>query len=340
MPNREVFRITGVAAAAVALSLLVVLIIIRIQHVILLLGIAIFLALALEPSVSFLQRWLKSRSGAVAAMVVLLVLFIGLFFATIIPPIVAQTNSFIDNLPQLRADLEDASTPLGALERRFDITGRLQQIAAGATEGIGSLTTVFGTVAGIIADSLVVIVLATYFLLHAPKMKKEGIKLVPSGRRERTGRIVELVFDKVGGWMEGNLLISIIAGVVSFIALALIGVPYPAALAMWVAITDLIPMVGALLGAVVCVIVAFFAGIVPGVITLVFFLAYQQIENYFIGPRIMKRTVDVSAVAVIIAALIGGTLIGPLGILLAVPGAAILKVLSNEMWMPRRAAAS
>jgi predicted PurR-regulated permease PerM len=146
---------------------------------------------------------------------------------------------------------------------------------------------------------------------------------------------MEEIFDKVGGWLEGNVLTSLIAGVVSFIAMVIIGVPYPAALAIWVAITDLVPMIGALIGALVCVIVAFFEGIGTGIATLVFFVIYQQLENLVIQPRMMKRTVDLSATTVILAALIGAALLGPLGVLLGVPGAAALKILLTEVLAPR-----
>lgn len=307
----------------------------QIRRVLLLVGIALFIALALEPAVSFIQKWLKSRTAAVAIMVTLIVLFVALFFASIGPPIVEQTQNFIDSAPELKESLEDSSTPLGRLERQFQLTDRLEDAARGLSSSVSGVPRLFGRVFGFVADSLVVLVLSVYFLLHAPAIKREGIRLLPEEKRKRTAHISEIVFSKVGGWMEGNLLISAIAGVVSFAALALIGVPYPAALAMWVAIADLIPMVGAMLGAIVCVTVAFFSGLGPGIATAIFFLVYQQIENYVIGPRVMKRTVDVSAASVIIAALIGGTLLGAVGVLLAVPAAASLKVIANELWIQK-----
>jgi len=329
MPTRSVVRITlAVAATALALFALY-----RIRHVLLLVGIAAFLALALEPGVTFLQRRLKSRQLSVGLMIALIVLFIGLFFASIVPPIIHQAQSLVRRLPEIRrTTLENPSSPLGHLEKQFHLTEKLKSGTDTLTRMASSLPKVLGTILTFVADLLVVLVLTLYFLLHAPSIKAEGIRLMPEASRKRTARISEIVFEKVGGWMEGNVLVSIIAGVVTFIGLVVIGVPYPAALAMWVAIADLIPMVGAMLGAVVCVTVAFFGGIFPGVVTAVFFLIYQQVENYLIGPRVMKRAVDVSAASVIIAALVGGTLLGPVGILLAVPAAASLKVITNELW--------
>lgn len=331
MESRDVFRATLVVVATlVGLYALYLL-----RHVLFLVGISAFLAVAMEPGVTFLQRLTKSRAAAVGVMVVLIVAFVALFVASIAPPIIDQTENFIESLPELREDLEDRTTTLGNLERRFNLTGRINDMAENLSGSLTHLPGVFGTVFGFIADLLVVLVLTLYFLLNAPAMKEEGIRLLPPDRRRRTAHFIDVVFRRVGGWMQGNLLVSFIAGIVSFIGLLLIGVPYPAALAMWVAIADLIPMVGAMLGAVVCITVAFFTGVVPGIITTIFFLIYQQIENYVIGPRVMRRTVDVSAVAVIIAALVGGTLLGPVGILLAVPAAASLKVIANELWLDR-----
>lgn len=327
MPTRDVVRIT----LAISATLFGLFLLYRIRHVLILVGVAAFLSLALEPAVTFIQKHLKSRGAAVAVMVTLILCFLGLFFASIVPPIVEQTQSFIDNVPELKESLEDRSSPLGRLEREFGLTEKLKSGAENLAGSVSNLPKVFGTVFGLIADILVVLVLTLYFLLHAPGIKKEGIRLVPEGKRKRTAEVSEVVFSKVGGWMEGNIVISLIAGLVSFAALALIGVPYAAPLAMWVAIADLIPMVGAMLGAAVCIVVAFFSGMTQGIVTSVFFLVYQQIENYLIGPRVMKRTVDVSAASVIIAALVGGTLLGPLGILLAVPAAASIKVIISEV---------
>lgn len=334
--NKDVVRMTLVVATTLA-GLWVLY---RIRHVLLLVGVAAFLALALEPAVTFLQRFLRSRALAVLVITVLVLAFATVFVASIVPPIAREVNNLVENLPKLREDLEDATTPIGALERRFDLTTRLQSLIGNASSFLSNFGRFFGTVAGFVADFLVVAVLSLYFLLHAPTMKREGIRLVPEPKRGPTAEVAEVVFAKVGGWMEGNILISVIAGIVSFLALAAFGVPYPAALAMWVAIADLIPMVGAILGAVVCVTVAFFTGAGPGIATLVFFLVYQQVENYLIGPRVMKRTVDVSPAAVIVAALVGGTLLGPVGMLLAVPAAASIKVLLGEFWPARRPASA
>lgn len=334
MPSRDAARITLVVAA----TLFGLFLIYTIRQVILLAGISAFLAIAMEPSVTFLQRFVRSRALAVVAIAAIVVLFIAGFVAAVAPPITRQVTNLADQIPEYADQLGDSSTALGRLEQRFHITDRLEGAIEDATDFAANLGSILGTIGSVITNLLVVLVLTLYFLVNAPRMKAEGLRLVPSDKRLRTASLMDQVFGKVGGWLEGNLFISLIAGVLSFVAMLIIGVPYAAALAMWVAITDLIPMVGALLGALVCVIVAFFTGIGTGIVTLIYFLVYQQIENYVIQPRVMRRTVDVSAVAVILAALIGGTLLGPIGVLLAVPAAASLKVIANELWLSERPA--
>ncbi|MGH2770346.1 MAG: AI-2E family transporter [Actinomycetota bacterium] len=332
MRSREIVRITLVVAA----TLLGLYLLSRVRSVILLVGIAAFLAVALEPGVTFLQRLVRFRGLAVMMMVILVVLAIGGFVASVVPPITRQAQNLVENLPAYSRQLQDSSTPLGRLEQRFRIRERVESAVEEASSAVTGLGAVFGTVVGAVANLLIVLVLSLYFLINAPRMKREGLRLLPASRRQRGAALVDKIFAKVGGWMQGNILVSVIAGVVSFIALLILGVPYPAALAMWVAITDLIPMVGAMLGALVCVVVAFFTDVTTGVLTLIFFLIYQQVENYLISPRVMKRTLDVSPVAVILAALIGGSLLGPIGVLLAVPAAASIKVAAQELWLSDR----
>ena len=320
------------ATLLVALTVFGLWLIYALRHVVLLAGVSAFLAIALEPGVTSIQRLVRSRGLAVAVMLVALILATAAFVASVAPPISAQVANLIDNIPRYSKTLQDEHTTVGRLFTRYNVPDRLRAAVGNASTWAKGIGSVFGTVASVITNLLVVLVLTLYFLINAPRIKQEGLRLLPSSRRVRAAAMADKVFGKVGGWMEGNILISIIAGIVAFVGLLLIRVPYPHALAMWVAISDLIPMVGAMLGALVCTAVAAIAlGPVKGVITLLFFLAYQQVENYFIQPRVMKRTVDVSPATVILSAMAGGTLLGPVGVLLAVPAAASIKVVANEL---------
>src|SRR4029453_2807776 len=164
--------------------------------------------------------------------------------------------------------------------------------------------------------------------------------LFPVERRPRAHRVVDLVVDKVGGYMIGNIIISLIAGVASFIAFTLLGVAFPVPLAFVVAICDLIPMIGATLGAVIGVTVALFSpDLLHTILVAAFFIGYQQLENYVIAPRVLKTTVELGAAAVLIAGLIGATVLGLVGALMAIPVAAPFNFLLNERLLAHETAA-
>jgi predicted PurR-regulated permease PerM len=146
--------------------------------------------------------------------------------------------------------------------------------------------------------------------------------------------LLDQILTKIGSYIAGNVIISVIAGITSFIFLIAAGMPFPVALALWVAIADLIPMVGATLGAIPAVIVSFFVSLPVGIATLIFFVVYQQVENYVIAPRVMKKAVDLSPAAVLLSALIGASLLGVVGVLMAVPAAAAVKLLVQELVVP------
>jgi predicted PurR-regulated permease PerM len=167
------------------------------------------------------------------------------------------------------------------------------------------------------------------------RIRAGSLKLVPKSKRERASALMDPILEKIGGYIAGQIIVGLIAGVVSFIFLAIAGVPFPVALALWVALAALIPLVGATIGAIPAVIVAFFSSTGLGIATLVFFLIYQQVENYIIAPRVMTKAVDVSPAAVLLAALIGGSLLGFVGALMAIPAAASLKLVMQEIVVPR-----
>jgi predicted PurR-regulated permease PerM len=176
-------------------------------------------------------------------------------------------------------------------------------------------------------------VLTIYFMLDLPRLRRGIVRLFPRSRRPRAAQAVNVVVDKVGGYMIGNLIISLFAGVSSFICLFVLDVPFALPLAVFVALTDLIPLVGATIGAVGCVLVALFTvDLWPAAILVAaFFLLYQQVENYLIAPRVLRNTVDMSSVAVLLAALIGGSILGVVGALMSIPIVAAGKVLMTPI---------
>ena len=191
-----------------------------------------------------------------------------------------------------------------------------------------------------LAATLTVTVLTIYFLVDLPGCSAASVLLFPRAHRARLRRIAEVMVDKVGSYMLGNILVSFVAGLAVFAALTALRVPFAVPLAFVVAVTDLIPMIGATLGAVVCIAVALLATRLwpTTVLVAAFFVVYQQLENYLIAPRIMRRPVQLSPAAVLLAGLIGGTALGLVGALMAIPITAGLKVLLTERLQARDAA--
>jgi predicted PurR-regulated permease PerM len=313
-----------------------------VRNILLLVLIAAVLAVGMEPAVERLQRWRFSRGWAVTAIFVAALGFVVLFAILVIPPLVRQAQQLAEDIPGYVDRLKNSSGFVGDLERRYDLSTKLADLIETLPErASSSLGTIFGftqSIASIVFNLLTVGILTIYFLLAMPGLRRGADDLIE--RRERE-RLMDDVLEKVGGYVSGNLVVSIIAGVTSYIVLRILGVPFAAALAMWVAIADLIPTVGATLGAIAAVIVAAFSSVADAIATGVYFVAYQQIENYVIVPRVMKKSIDLSPAAVIVSVLIGGSLAGFAGALLALPLAAAAKVVIRDIWVdPRRRVAA
>jgi len=329
-----VFRVVFATAAAV----LVLYCLYRVRSVLLLVFVAGFLAVGLDPAVSWLERKGLKRGLAVAAIFLALVCAVGGFVAAVVPPLVEQVTNFATDLPDYIDDLAERNQRIADYVRDNNIADRLRDAVGQAPTQIGgSLGTVAGVAGSVLAkifNVLTVVVLTIYFSLSLRRAREGSLKLVPKTRRARVQELADPILEKIGSYIAGNVTVSIVAGTVSFLYFLIAGIPYPAALALWVAIADLIPLVGATLGMIPAVIVAFFLGWPLGVATLVFFLIYQQIENYVIVPRVMTKAIDISPAAVLLAALIGGSLLGFVGALIALPFAAAVKLLAQEVVMP------
>jgi predicted PurR-regulated permease PerM len=310
-----------------------------VRHVLLLVVVAAVLAVGLDTPVRRLERWRIRRGWAVMIIFLATLLFLGLFAFLVIPPIAREIRQLASDIPDYIERLRrgHATGFIADLERKYHLSARLKE----ATSKLPSLASAsFGTILGftksiasLIFNTLTVAILTIYFLVALPRGEKTAESLVAGEHRQRNIQIFQAALQRIGGYVSGNIAISIIAGVFAFVALTIIGVPFAAALAMWVAITDLIPTVGATLGALVAVIVAAFSSIGDAIATFAYFMAYQQMENYLIAPRVMKKAVDLSPAAVIISVLIGASLAGLAGALLALPLAAAAKVVIREIWL-------
>jgi predicted PurR-regulated permease PerM len=300
--------------------------------------IALFVAVSLDPAVRTLTRWGMRRGWAVLLIFVLAMGLVAAFLLSVIPAMVSQFQALVQDFPHYIANLQDRSSRFRELSDRFNLTNQLQGLLTSLPGRLGSgLLGITGRLFGALFSTLTVLVLTIYFMADLPRLRHGVVLLFPRARRAQLGRMADVVIDKVGAYMIGNLLVSIVAGIASFVAFTALKVPFTVPLAFVVALCDLIPMIGATLGAVIGVLVALFATDLwpTTILVAVFFVIYQQLENYFVAPRILRSTVNLSAAAVLLAGLIGATALGLVGALMAIPVAAALKVLLTEQLRAR-----
>jgi predicted PurR-regulated permease PerM len=328
--SAAVFRWATVGTLGVLTVLLSAYSLYTVRSVLVLVLLGLFLAVSLDPAVRWLLRRGLRRATAVTIVSLVVVLMVTGFTWSVVPAIVDQTGKLLANLPDYLRTLSDESKVVREVTDRYHLTDRLSALVAGIPAKLagGAVGIVRGFI-GTAASTVTVLVLTMYFMADLPRIRQGLPRLFPSGRRHRVEEITDVVVEKVGGYMIGNLTISLIAGAAAFVCLMLVGVPFALPLAAAVAIADLIPMIGATLGAVICLVVSLFTvGIWPGtVIVLLFFILYQQAENYLIAPRVLRNTVNMPSVAVLLVALIGGSLFGLVGAIMAIPVAAAVKVL-------------
>jgi predicted PurR-regulated permease PerM len=307
--------------------------------------IAVFLALALNPAVEFFERR-GLRRGYSTGLVVILALasIIGLGFL-LIPPLVEQVRNFVDYVPQVIDDLTRGRGPFGFLQTKYDIVDRVREAiekqGAGGVLGItGAGLAVARGVVTAVAGAVAIGFLTFFMLLDGRRLIDRFYNFLPAEARPRWQRIGTEIYRTVGGYVTGNVLISVIAATASAIALFVLGSDYAIALAVVVGVLDLIPLAGATLAAILVSAVVFVElGWLKGVIIIGFFIVYQQLENHILQPVIYGRTVQLSPLVVLISVLIGAELAGILGALAAIPVAGIVQALGRE-FLGRRVEAS
>ena len=310
-----------------------------VRNIVVLILVSVVLAIGLDRPVRFLQRFRISRGWAVTLIFLATIGFLALFIWLVVPPLVREARELAANIPDYVRRLGSNKT-FAQWDAKYHISDRLQEVTSKlpslASASIGTILGITKSVGSLVFNLLTVGILTIYFLVSLPKSERAASALFQGENRLRNVRIFEESVERIGGYVSGNIAVSVVAGIAAFIALAVIGVPFAAALAMWVAIADLIPTVGATLGAVVAVIVAAFSGWFDATLTAAYFVIYQQVENYVIVPRVMKKAVDLSPATVIVSVLVGGTLVGFAGALLALPVAAAIKVVIRDVWLVGR----
>lgn len=308
--------------------------------ILILVVVALFLAAGLDPAVRWLQRRGLNRPMAVLAVIAVVLVALALFFVALVPVITEQVRAIIENAPawleQLQSNrrVQELDGQYGFIQKaqEFVTSGQWASSLFGGVLGIGV------AVLGFLANAFIVIVLTLYFLASLARTKLALYQLAPASRRGRVSELGERIFGSIGGYVSGAFIVATCAGLSSLIFLFVVGMgQYAVALAAVVFVLDVIPMIGATLGAIIVSAIGFATDVRTGVICVIFYVLYQQIENYLIYPRVMQRSVNVPGSVTVIAALIGAGLLGVVGALLAIPTAAAILLLIRELWVPRQA---
>jgi predicted PurR-regulated permease PerM len=294
------------------------------RHVLAWVVIALFLALALDPLVSL----------------IVLVFIVGVG-ATFIPKLVDEVNGFVQALPNYVHDLTHGRGRLGFLETKYHVVEKVRKAVqnGGASKVLGLsgvAISITKSVITIIAATVTIVFLTFFMLLEGRAWVERVYSLFPEQSQERWRRVGMDIYRTVGGYVTGNILISVIAGGSATVVLLIMGVPYAVALGLLVAILDLIPLAGATVAGVVVVLVAFLHTVPAGIVVLIFIVAYQQVENHFLQPVIYGRTVQLSPLVVLISVLVGAELAGVLGALAAIPVAGTIQVIVRDRLSARR----
>jgi predicted PurR-regulated permease PerM len=336
---RTVLAVIGLVIAAWALLAIIAVT----RQVITWILVSIFLAMALNPAVDwFMRHGVKKRGYAAGLTYVLALAAIGGIGYAFIPTLVSQVNDFVQAVPGYVDDLTKGRGRLGFLETKYHIVEKIRDaVSSGGTSRVLGLTgaaiSITKSVLALVVAIITIAFLTFFMLLEGPAWMDRFYGLLPERLQPRWRKIGHDVYRTVGGYVTGNLLISLIAGTLTTIVLLALGVPYAVALGVIVAILDLIPLAGATIAAIIIGTVAFLHTITAGIVVVIFFLVYQQVENHFLQPVIYGRTVQLSPLAVLISVLIGAKLAGILGALGAIPVAGAIQVILID-WQRHRLA--
>jgi predicted PurR-regulated permease PerM len=312
-----------------------------VSQIFVLILIALFLAMGLNPAVEALRKRNLSRNAAVTVIFSSVILFVVFFSLVVIPPVISQGTNLIESGPQLLQDLMKNET-INQLNTQYGLIDTLQERLKSVTSDGTLLISTFGGVIGVgksvlsgFFTALTILVLTLYFITSLPQAVNLGLSLVPASRRDRVGLLTNAIIARVGSFVGSQILIAAMAAVFVTILATILGLPSPIAIGMFVLVAALIPLIGHFIGAGIFTLIALSQSLVIGVVAFVAYVVYVQVENYVFTPRIMKRTLSVPGAVTIIAALIGSSLLGLVGGLLAVPIAASIILILDEVVIPR-----
>jgi predicted PurR-regulated permease PerM len=343
--SAAIISITVRVVAVVVLAVLALYLVYLLRRPLGWLTLAGFIAVAASGPVRYLERWMR-RGLAIALVYTAVILMPFVIAAVLVPPIVDQANNLATNAPKYARDLTNTvqeNKTLHTLDKKYDLTGKIEEQAGKLPGKVGAAAGVLADVgAGIVSSifaGVTILILSIFMAGAAPRWRSAFVRLHDEKRRQALNRLFDRTANAVGGYVRGALLQALIAGFSSWIVLEILGVPYPVALALVIALLDLVPLVGATLGAIIVGIVTLFSDFPTATIVwAVWSVVYQQVENTVIQPRIQSRAVQVEPFVVLVAVLFGSTLFGVFGALLAIPAAATLQIAIYEYSLYRRRA--
>ncbi|NDG25262.1 MAG: AI-2E family transporter [Actinobacteria bacterium] len=309
--------------------------------VFILIVISLFLAAGLNPAVLFFQNRGLNRGASVGAVMGLVLIFVGVFIAIAVPPLIDQGNQLIDNAPQLVKDLNNNAL-INDLNARYGIVDSLQNKIDSVIKDGQFAITAFGGVIGVgkavvsgLVSALTILVLTLYFLASLPQVVNIGLRFISASRRDRVSKLVNAIIIRVGAFVGGQAIIAALAALFILIMGLIISMPYSGPLAMVVLICGFIPLIGHFIGMGIVTLVSLTKSPTTAIIALSAYIIYVQIENYVITPKIMRKSLAIPGLVTIIAALLGTSLLGLIGGLLAVPIAAAILLILDEVVFPR-----
>ncbi len=301
-----------------------------------------FIALALDPIVTWLMGKGRGRGLSVCLVLLGFALVLVLITLLVVPPVVSQSIGLVQAAPDYIQRIMNSDW-VQHLNNEYDVLDKIEtELKSKATDArlygnlFGGIVGAGALVVNIVFQVFTILVVTIYLLTSLPAVKEAAYALVPRSRRPRFTSLSEEILRRVGAYALGQVGVASVNAALSFVMMTIVGIPYAAILAVVVGLLGLIPMVGATIGAVIVCIVAAFTGIKLAIIAGIYYVVYQQFENYVVAPRVMARTVSVPGLVTVLAAMIGGTLMGILGALIAIPVAAGLILIYQEVVVPRQ----
>ncbi|GAB3756241.1 AI-2E family transporter [Microlunatus parietis] len=313
------------------------------RSVLILILVAMFIALGLNPMVELLRKRVRRRWLAVLIVVLGLLVVLGLASFAIVPVFTQQITNLVVQAPTILSDLL-RNPQIDAFDQQYQVISNLTQfLGSGAwvNQLFGGILGAGQIVIGAVFSGFTLLILTLWFLASLPAIKAGIYRLAPASKRDRVAELGDMVSDRIGSYLSGLFVVVTCAGIGSFVFLWIVGIWVPElrnfalALAVLVALFDFIPMIGPPIAAVIVCVIAFVQSPVSGIAAVIYYLIYLQFESYVLSPRVMKRSVNVPGALVVIAALIGGTLLGVVGALIAVPTAAAVLLLLHEVAQPK-----